>query len=225
MNDVRSKYPLNLQMFAEGDEAPPDDTQPPKEDTPKKVEMTQAELDALITREKGRVKSKYGDYDDIKAQLAALQSAADERMRAELSATERLEAEKAEALDRAQKAEQAKEAALSAANQRLIKAEFKAVARELNVRADALDDVLLLADKTSVSVDEDGNPIGVEDAVKALLTNKPYLVDVPKKPQPIGDTKPNPGDDERRTLEQQLSDAKKSKDFAKVIELSNKLNK
>ncbi|WP_427050379.1 scaffolding protein [Paenibacillus sp. TC-CSREp1] len=215
------KYPMNLQLFAEDPQEPQADPQPP---APTKT-FTQEELDAIVRDRLARDRKGREDYDDVKAKLTALEQAEEDRKKAELSATERLEAEKAEALERAQKAEQAKEAALTAANQRLIKAEFKAVARELNVRADALEDAYVLANLTSVSVDENDNPVGVEDAVKALLTNKPYLVDVPKKPQPIGDAKPNPGDDERRTLEQQLSDAKKSKDFAKVIELSNKLSK
>lgn len=214
------KYPMNLQLFAEDPQDPPADPQP----TPSKT-FTQEELDVIVRDRLARDRKGREDYDDLKTKLTALEQAEEDRKKAELSATERLEAEKAEALERAQKAEQAKEAALSAANQRLIKAEFKAVARELNVRADALEDAYVLANLTSVSVDENDNPVGVEDAVKALLTNKPYLVDVPKKAQPIGDTKPNPGDDEKRTLEQQLADAKKSKDFAKVIELSNKLSK
>ncbi|WP_145412502.1 scaffolding protein [Paenibacillus xylanexedens] len=215
------KYPMNLQLFAED---PLDPQADPQQPAPTKT-FTQEELDAIVRDRLARDRKGREDYDDVKAKLTALEQAEEDRKKAELSATERLEAEKAEALERAQKAEQAKEAALTAANQRLIKAEFKTVARELNVRADALEDAYVLANLTSVSVDDNGDPVGVEDAVKALLTNKPYLIDVQKKPQPIGDMKPNPGDDERRTLEQQLIDAKKSKDFAKVIELSNKLSK
>ena len=209
-------YPMNLQLIAEGDPNPAD---------PQPKAFSQDEVDRLIADRLKRERNKYADYDELKAKVTENEKAEEERKKAELSVTERLEAERAEALERAQKAEQAKEAALTAANQRLIKAEFKAIARELNVRTDALEDAYVLANLTSVSVDDNDNPVGVEDAVKALLTNKPYLVDVPKKPQPIGDDKPNPGDEERRTPEQQLSDAKKSKDFAKVIEVSNKLSK
>jgi hypothetical protein len=216
---------MNLQLFAEEDDPNPAPTpqDPPADPQPKA--FNQDEVDRLIADRLKRERSKYADYEELKAKVTENEKAEEERKRAELSVTERLEAEKAEALERAQKAEQAKEAALSAANQRLIKAEFKVVARELNVRADALEDAYILANLTSVSVDDNDNPVGVADAVKALLTNKPYLADVPKKPSSIGDTKHNPGDDERRTIEQQLSDAKKSKDFAKVIELSNKLSK
>lgn len=213
------KYPMNLQLFAEDDpQDPPADPQPPKT-------FTQEELDAIVRDRLARDRKGREDYDDLKTKLAALEQAEEERRRAELSATERLEAEKDAALKAAEAAKAERDKALTAANQRLIKAEFRALARELNVRADAIDDAYVLADLTSVSVDESGNPIGVEDAVKALLTHKPYLVDVPKKPQPIGDGKHNTGEDERRTLEQQLADARKAKDFAKVIELSNKLKK
>ncbi|GIQ63710.1 hypothetical protein PACILC2_22780 [Paenibacillus cisolokensis] len=58
-----------------------------------------------------------------------------------------------------------------------------------------------------------------------MIAAKPYLVDVPAptKPRTIGEPS-NPAVDERKTLEAQLEDAKKRKDFGKVVELSNKLN-
>lgn len=222
-NRETRKYPLNLQMFAEPEPEPEFNPEPAPEKT-----FTQEELDRVVAERIARERKKaekFADYDDLKTKLATLEQAETERQTAEMTATERLEAEKAEAVKKAQESEERGNARISAANQRLVKAEFRAIARELNVRADALDDALALANLTTIDVDDEGNVSGVKDVVEALLTNKPYLIEPAKtQPRTIGDTKPNPGDEERRTLEQQLEEAKKAKNFSKVIELSNKLN-
>ncbi|MFD2702780.1 scaffolding protein [Paenibacillus shunpengii] len=175
-NDVR--FPLNLQLFAEDPEpTPPQD--PPADPQPPKT-FTQDEVDRLITDRLSRERKKFGDYDELKTKLTEFEQAEEERKKAEMSAHERLEAEKAEALKAADEAKAERDQALTAANQRLIKAEFRALARELNVRKDAIDDALKLADLSAVTVDDEGNAVGVEDVVKALIENKPFLVEQPK---------------------------------------------
>lgn len=219
----RYKYPLNLQLFAESD--PPADPDP--QDPPKT--FTQEELDRIvadrIARERKKTE-KFADYDDIKTKLAELEKAEEERQKAEMSAVERLEAEKAEALKAAEEAKAERDKALSAANQRLIKAEFKTLARELSVRPDALEDAYILANLADVNVDDGGNVVGVKAAVEALIESKPYLVEkAAAQPKTIGEPSGKSDEDERKTLEQQLIDARKAKDFSKVIEISNKLKK
>lgn len=193
------RFPLNLQLFADE----PADPQPPKDDEAPKT-FTQDELDRIVTERIGRERKKYGDYDELKTKLTEFEKAEEDRKKSELSVTERLEAEKAEALKLAEEAQADRDRTLTAANQRLIKAEFRAKARELNVRADALDDALQLADLSAVNVDEDGNAVGVEDVVKALLTNKPYLIEK-AAPKSIGGAS---GGDEKpeKTKEQLLKD-------------------
>ncbi|WP_239613927.1 phage scaffolding protein [Cohnella mopanensis] len=170
------------------------------------VTMTQAELDALIGREKGRATKKYADYDDLKAERDRLRAEEEARKQAELTDKERADAEKTEALQRAADAEAASAKTIEAANQRLIKAEFRAVARELNVRPDALDDALKLADLTAVTVDEEGNVVGVKNAVQALITNKPYLVEK-TKPRNIGGGGTEDQQKPDKTKEQLLAEA------------------
>lgn len=221
----RLRYPLNLQLFAEGDPVDPDPQDPkdPQEPEPEKT-FTQAELDEIVAKRLARDRKGREDYDSLKEKLTALEQAESEREKEKLSATERLEAEKAEALKAAEDAKAERDKALSAANQRLVKAEFRAIARELKVRTDALDDAFVLADLSAVKVDEDGNVSGVDDVVTALLTNKPFLAEQAKpQPKSIGGASGGAGDDERRTLEQQLAEAKKAKDFSKVIEIANKI--
>jgi hypothetical protein len=228
-NEVtRLKYPLDLQMFAEPTELPTDPpSDPPSDPQDPPKTFTQEELDRIVAERIARERKKtekFADYDDVKAKLGELQQAEAEREKAKLSETERLEAEKAAAIQAAEDAKAERDKALKAANKRLIKAEFKTLAREMHVRQDALDDAYKLADLVNVNVDEDGNVAGVEDVVKALIESKPYLVEKPSaQPKAIGGASGKTDDDERRTLEQQLADARKVKDFSKVIEISNKL--
>ncbi|GAA0840480.1 hypothetical protein GCM10008915_36070 [Bifidobacterium pullorum subsp. gallinarum] len=199
----RLRYPLDLQLFAED---PTPEPEPSPNPEPEKT-FTQAELDRIVTERLARDRKGREDYDDLKSKLTALEEAEAEREKAKLSETERLEAEKAAALQAAEDAKSERDKALTAANQRLIKAEFRALARELNIRADALDDAYKLADMSEVSVDDDGNIAGVEDVVKALLTNKPYLADQPKpQPKPIGGASGG-ADPTDKSKEQLLKDA------------------
>lgn len=227
---IRYRLPLDLQLFAE--ETPPADdpekTTPPSEDPPKT--FTQEELDRIVAERIARERKKtekFADYDDVKAKLAEYEKAEEERQKAEMSVAERLEAEKAAALQAAEEAKAERDKALQAANKRLINAEFKTSAREHNIPADRLNAALKLADLSGVTVDDDGNAQGVEDAVKALVEANPYLVEK-AQPKQIGGGTGGSGagnEDEYKMLEQQLIEAKKAKDFSKVIEISNKLKK
>ncbi|WP_419885184.1 scaffolding protein [Paenibacillus sp. B-A-8] len=158
----RSRYPLNLQLFAEGDS-----------ETDKT--FTQADLDRIVADRLARDRKGREDYDDIKTKLTALEQAEADREAAKLSDTERLEAEKAAALAAAESAKAERDRALTTANQRLINAEFKSLAREANVPADRLAAALKLADLSAVTVDDEGNAVGVKEAVEALIAAEPYL--------------------------------------------------
>ncbi|GGF88419.1 phage scaffolding protein [Paenibacillus abyssi] len=141
------------------------------------VTMTQADLDALIAREKGRVKGKYADYDDLKTKLTALEQAEEERKKAAMSEAERLKAEKDEADRKAAEASDAAKRAQDAANQRIINTEIRSEARALN--ANDASDVLSFVDKTKVTIDDEGNVIGAKEAVEAVKAAKPYLFKAP----------------------------------------------
>lgn len=201
------KYPMNLQLFAEGDPNLEPTPQEPAADPQPTKTFTQEDVDRLVTDRLARERKKYGDYEDLKAELTKLKSVEEERQKAEMSATERAEVERTKALERAAEAEKAKEDALSAANQRLIKAEFRDVARELKLRPDALKSALKLVDLSAVEVDDEGNVKGLEDAVKALIEDNPYMVEQPKKePKTIGD--PSGGDPKpEKTKEQRIAEA------------------
>lgn len=185
MNNVNiRKYPMNLQLFAEYPTDPP--AEPPVEEAPKT--FTQDELDRVVAERVARERKKaekYANYDELQTKLTALEATEEARKKADMSDAERLESEKAEALKKAQESEERSTARETAANQRIINAEFKALARDNNVPADRIAAALKLADLSGVTVDDEGNPQGIEDAVKALVDANPYLVEV-AKPKPIG---------------------------------------
>lgn len=224
---TRYRYPLNLQLFAEGDPEPNPEPTPPAPE-PEKT-FSQAELDEIVAKRLARDRKGREDYDDIKAKLAALEQAEEERKKAEMTEAERLAAELEEARKKAQEAEEAKNTALSSANQRLINAEFKTLAREANIPADRLDAALKLADLSAVTFDEAGNVVGAKEAVDALIAANGYLAEK-AQPKPIGSPSGGNGDPQDKTKEQTLAEAAekarksgKPEDFAAFAALKRKL--
>lgn len=137
--------------------------------------VPQSKVDEIVKKRLERERKKYADYDELKAKLAEFEKAEEERKKSEMSELERLQAELAELQKKAQEAEEVKNKTLESANQRLIKAEFKVFAKELGVRKEAIDDAFVLADLSTVEVDEDGNVKGVKEAIETLKKAKPYL--------------------------------------------------
>lgn len=125
--------------------------------------FTQADLERIVGERLARERGKYGDYDDLKQKAAKFD---------ELEAQSKSELDRAR--EAAQAAEQKAQATSAAANARLIRAEVIAAA----VKAGAIDTdaVVALLPKDAVTVDDDGIVHGAEEAVKALLTEKTFLV-------------------------------------------------
>lgn len=140
--------------------------------------FTQEELDKIladrIARERKKL-DKYADYDDVKKKAEELERLEKERKEAEMSEVEKLQARLEELQAKANEAEETKSKTLEAANKRLIKSEFRLVAKELGVRKDALDDAFVLSDLNGVEVDKEGNVVGVKEALESLKKAKAYL--------------------------------------------------
>lgn len=205
-NDKLTKYrlPLNLQTFADPEPVEPEPTEPVVPE-PKIVTMTQDELDALISKSKAQAKKPYGDYDELKTKLSDFEKAEAERKLSEMSETERLQAAVDVANKAAEDADNRAKQSADKSNQRLLKAEFKALALDAGLRKDAIDDAYVLADKSGFNVGDEGNIVGVKEAVEALITSKPYLVEK-VKPRAIGEPN-NPPPSNEKTKEQRLKDA------------------
>src|SRR5690606_38710454 len=75
------------------------------------------------------------------------------------------------------------EAERTKAQQQAIKNEFIKVASGANIID--IDAAIALSDLSAVAIGDDGAVVGVDDVIKTLVENKPYLV-AKKTTQPIG---------------------------------------
>jgi hypothetical protein len=187
------------------------------ENKPEGKTFTQEEVNKLLAERVARANKKlekYADYDEVKTKLTEFEKFEEERKKSEMTVQERLEAEKAEADKKAHEAEERANKALEQANKRLLKAEFRLLAKELGVRKDALDDAFVLADMTSVEVDEEGNVNGVKEALETLKKSKAYLFGG------VDYADPSPGQYEAKRGEATQDQAKR-----KLQELADKAKK
>ena len=147
--------------------AAPASTDPPKT-------FTQEQLDQVIAERLARVKgTPPADYEQLKAAAAELEKLKTDQM----SDTEKLTQAAALAEERAR-----------AAEERATNALVRAAVVSAATRAGAVDPdaVLALLDRSKVAVGDDGTVTGVDEAVKALLDSKQYLVGKPPTPLPGG---------------------------------------
>ncbi|MGN7387731.1 phage scaffolding protein [Sporosarcina sp. SAFN-015] len=209
-NEYKLPLTLDLQFFAE-EGADDKDVQDGADngdngaDKPKVVTMTQEEFDAIIVREKGRVKGKYADYDELKQKLAEFEAQKAEAERAQMSEIERLqadlkakeEAEQTLAKQLEEMREQTKQAAIHNA--------FIAQAKAAGVTY--TDAALKLADLTAAQIGEDGKVSGVDEIVTKLVEDNPFLI-AKKQPTEIGEpTNGGKGAADEKTKEQLLEEA------------------
>ncbi|MEH7736837.1 Clp protease ClpB [Bacillus pumilus] len=194
----------------------------PTEDQPKKLELTQEELDALITKRISRTESKYADYSEVKEKLAAYEKAEQEKADAELTELDRIKKELEAKSEAEQSLAKQIEDLKKADEQNKITNEFIKIATAHGIAY--VDDALRLADLSEVKVEE-GKVLGIEGVVKEIVDNKPYLIKSTQNSKPIGQATNGGGESggEIKTLESQLTTAKKEKNFSKVVEISNKL--
>lgn len=208
---------LNLQYFAEeqpqsdSSETNRDEQQPVNEkldasDTP--VEnaktYTQDEINDIVTKRLERERKKYADYDELKAKAKEYEDKLEEQRLAELSEKEFAEeqAKKFEAeLNDLKTQLAAKENAI---REQAIKNEFIKVATSANIID--IDAAIALSDLSKVTIEDDGAVVGVDEAIKALVEHKPYLV-AKKQTQPIGQATNAGGPQTDKTAEQLLADA------------------
>lgn len=171
---------------------PPATTTEPGEGEPQQPEpggddrtFSQAEVDQLITDRLKRERKKYADYNDLKAKAEKL----DKAERDKLDEVERLKLEKQEAENRATQAEQ------QAQQQQISNAvlagltEFKTGDKNLGFRQDAIRAALRLVDLSEIEID--GNEVtGVEEAIKSLAKDHPFLLQQSKTTTPTSPTNP-----------------------------------
>lgn len=213
-NDFNALLTLNLQYFAEGGEQEAPETnpdgQPPVEtqvDEPESAEktFTQAELDEIIAKRIARVEKKYEGFDVLKSKLSEYESQAEEKRQSELTDLQKAQEQAQQFEAKVQELTAQLEAERTNARQQAIKNEFIKVASSANIID--VDAAMALSDLSAVEIGEDGKVNGVDDVIKTLVENKPYLV-AKKQTQPIG-TATNGGSSGQsdKTAEQILAEA------------------
>ena len=205
---------LDLQFFAEdgdgndGDtpENPSDSNNDSDDQQPKVKTFTEDEVNEIIKKRLERERKKYADYDDLKAQLEQFRQAEEERKRAEMTELERYKADLEKALNERQTFEQELAKLRESIKQERIKNAFITAATNANIAY--IDDAYRLADLSAVTIDEDGNVVGMEDVIKALVEHKPFLLAQAKKePKPIGESTNPKNDKSDKSAEQLLREA------------------
>lgn len=152
--------------------APVTPQQPPQ--GPAKT-FTQDEVNAFLAEDRRKTQTRYGDYDDLKAKASRF---------------DEIEAQNATELEKAVKKADADARAdvTGQTNQRLVRAEIKAVAAALGFHNPGVA-ATQLADKfATVKVSDTGDvdEAAVKALVEELAKNEPYLVKtVSGRPQPL----------------------------------------
>ncbi len=133
--------------------------------------FSQSELDRIVQDRLARERNKYADYDDLRAKASRL---------------DEIEQANASDLEKAQKRAEEAEARAKTAAERATSALRRAAVVAEATRAGAVDPdaVLALLPPDAVTVGDDGQVTGAEDAVRALLEQKPYLVGQTTPPPP-----------------------------------------
>src|SRR5690554_2963928 len=190
-NEFNALLTLDIQFFAgDGEHTSVEPTEPaepqPAEPTPTEPQeklLTQAEFEEALKKRLERERKKFADYDEIKTKAMEYEKALEEKRLAELSEKERAE-ELAKKYEEEKKQLEAElEAIRTQAQQERIRNEFIKVASSANIID--IDAAIALSDLSAVEIGEDGKVNGIDDVVKTLVENKPYLV-AKKQAQPIG---------------------------------------
>lgn len=161
----------------------PDDEPPTPEPTPTPAPTpepefapitSQADLDKVLGQRLAREREKFADYAELQRKAAEHDAAVEA---AKTDAEKAVEKARQEGLNEGR----------SAANDRLVKAETRALAAELKFRNPAL--AVATVDLSGVKVNDDGSvdAAAIKTALTALATSDPYLVDDGKKPGPRPD--------------------------------------
>lgn len=142
-------------------------TQGQGQSAPKMVNLTQEQFDAIIADRLERERKKYGDYEVLKSRAAKLQELEDAQKSDAQKQAERIQALEAQAAQ-----------ALTARRE----ADLKSVLVSAASKAGFLDpmDAYAMLDKSAITIGDDGTVSGVEDAIKALVEAKPYLLKTPE---------------------------------------------
>lgn len=172
----------------------------------RKVKMlTEDEVNEIVRNRVNKIKEKYADYDQLKAQLAELLEEKKKREEAELTEIERLKKYLSEKENLVSSLQKEIESLNEKTRKQTIEMIFREKAREAGI--EYLDDALKLADLSQVEFDGD-EVKGIDDVIKKLVKEKPFLLAKKNQQRAIGEpTNYEPDKNELKSKEQVLKEA------------------
>lgn len=127
--------------------------------------FTQAELDRIVQDRLARERQKYEGFDDLKAKAEQFDKLQDEQK-------SELEKER----DRAAKAEERATKIEAEAKEIRLRSSLLAEAAKADRKIVDPEAALALLDRSTLTLDDEGNPTNIAQAMDALLEAKPFLV-------------------------------------------------
>lgn len=184
----------NDQTVGDGDDAgQPDDQRDDRrtfalrQSDGSEIEIERDALERVLSARLTKERQKYADYDELKQKASRLDEVED---------AQRSELEKA--TKRAERAERERDDAKARITASLSRAAVVSAASRLGaLDPDDAADLFLLRHADQVTVGDDGQVTGADDAVKAFLDSKPNLVGTAPRPGPSdgGPRSPAPSGD------------------------------
>lgn len=228
-DNKRFILPLKLQYFSDGNTETNIDnenasetsemTEKTNEETTQTKTFTQEQLDEIVAKRLERERKKFADYEEIRKKAERYEKELEQKRLAEMSEKERAE-------EIARKAQEEKDALEKQLNELKTQIEREKIRNEFIKQAQTaniayIDDALALADLSAVKIDESGNVVGVDDVVKSLIENKPFLLAQKQQPKQIGDASNPSKNDAQKTAEQLLHEAaEKAKKSGRIEDLA-----
>ncbi|MED3275389.1 hypothetical protein BK703_16915 [Bacillus thuringiensis serovar silo] len=156
------------QTHESGEEVKTDEVKVVEEKT---VNMTQAELDALIAKSKNQVRKQFADYDEVKAKADEADRIAEEARLAKLDEVERAKEEAKAKEDEVTSLQAELNSMKQAQKTKEINDKFAEVALSVNIPKEFIEDAKVLAKVTDATSVED-----IEEIVTKLVKERPFLV-------------------------------------------------
>jgi hypothetical protein len=152
-----------------------DPTAPPASTPPEAHMVPQDQVDRIVQERLSRERQKFADYDDLKAKATQF---------------DELDAASKSDLDKAIARAEAAEASVAEVTTQAIETKKESAIIAAAAAAGAIDPGDFMNLKNAVTVGDDGQVTGAEEAVKGLIESKPYLVGQTLAPQGAADGGP-----------------------------------
>lgn len=173
--------------------------------------FTQSQLNAILQDRLGKEKKKREEMEsqlsEFRTQVEKMNAEKEEKKRAEMSEIEKLQADLEKRDKELKQLMEEKDDILGKFRQQTVNSAFKDLASKYDIEHTKAAMKLAKDELSQVEISEDGSVEGLEDIVKSLVEENPFLVSQKQPKKPVGaPTNPSNHSDEK-TSEQRLNEA------------------